>query len=498
MKVGDTVLGEFTYIISYQNYKHLLLSSLIWCARIILSLSRAQNFGRGWLSRPAWTYPGMIGWELPTALVRQTCRHNGVVHSLILTFPLNEAENSNPSYSCPPSIIYFDQSRLTSIGRVKMSRRRAFEGDEATLSYHQKRPCSGLIAHDRYTVAWICALPIEMAAARAMLDQEHRSDIKDSLRHGLRNDPLLRGDSRNEPLVGDHPLPINEHEHLSRVDDGNSYVLGTIQGQNVVLACLPIEEYGTNNAAIVMSNLKRTFTKISICLMVGIGGGVPTKADIRLGDIVVGTRVMQSDLGKTVDGKLQRTALPRIPGSNIRTVISNLRSRHELEGSHVAMILKNKMQKYPAFGLPNEPDRLFKSSYSHPVDASTCEECDESRIEKRKNRSSTDPFIHYGGIASGNQVMKDATSRDNIATELDIICFEMEAAGIMNVEPCLPIRGICDYSDSHKAKEWQRYAAATAAAYAYELLEVRGQHTRDVESVHILSTGEYLMVCRHT
>ena len=38
--------------------------------------------------------------------------------------------------------------------------------------------------------------------------------------------------------------------------------------------------------------------------------------------------------------------------------------------------------------------------------------------------------------------------------------------------PCLVIRGICDYADSHKNKQWQGYAAATAAAYAKELLSV--------------------------
>ncbi len=37
---------------------------------------------------------------------------------------------------------------------------------------------------------------------------------------------------------------------------------------------------------------------------------------------------------------------------------------------------------------------------------------------------------------------------------------------------CLVIRGICDYSDSHKSKEWQKYASATAAAYAKELLSI--------------------------
>jgi nucleoside phosphorylase len=46
----------------------------------------------------------------------------------------------------------------------------------------------------------------------------------------------------------------------------------------------------------------------------------------------------------------------------------------------------------------------------------------------------------------------------------------MEAAGLMNHFPCLVIRGICDYSDSHKNKEWQGYAAMVAAAYAKDLL----------------------------
>lgn len=42
----------------------------------------------------------------------------------------------------------------------------------------------------------------------------------------------------------------------------------------------------------------------------------------------------------------------------------------------------------------------------------------------------------------------------------------------MDSFPCLVIRGICDYADSHKNKMWQPYAAATAAAYAKELLLV--------------------------
>ena len=90
----------------------------------------------------------------------------------------------------------------------------------------------------------------------------------------------------------------------------------------------------------------------------------------------------------------------------------------------------------------------------------------------RNPRTSGEPQIHYGLIASGNQVIKHGKTRDRLAKEHGMLCFEMEAAGLMNQLPCLVIRGICDYSDSHKNKQWQGYAALTAAAYAKILLSV--------------------------
>ncbi|CVL11227.1 related to ankyrin 3 [Fusarium proliferatum] len=332
--------------------------------------------------------------------------------------------------------------------------RRLSHSDDGALPYHAKRRKTGFrqdeqeAIHDRYRVAWICALHIEMAAARAMLDEEH----------------------------ADCPRKAN---------DMNSYVLGSIKNHNVVIACLPTDHCGTNNAATVLSNMRRTFSNIEIGLMVGIGGGVPLKADIRLGDIVVGVRVMQYDMGKTLSNGFQRTAVPKIPDSTIRTVISNLRSRHELRGSRVPSILREKMESYAAYSRPSEPDRLFLPSYHHGDAALPCDKCDSSKLEPRKLRPSTDPAIYYGGIGSANAVMKDSIIRDQIARELDVICFEMEAAGLMDIMPCLPIRGICDYSDSHKSKEWQRYAAATAAAYAYEFLELwRGDSQASYVSHH--------------
>jgi nucleoside phosphorylase len=64
------------------------------------------------------------------------------------------------------------------------------------------------------------------------------------------------------------------------------------------------------------------------------------------------------------------------------------------------------------------------------------------------------PAIHYGLIASANTLMKDVRIRDRLAADKGVLCFEMEAAGLMNQFPCLVIRGICDYADSHKNNEW--------------------------------------------
>jgi nucleoside phosphorylase len=134
----------------------------------------------------------------------------------------------------------------------------------------------------------------------------------------------------------------------------------------------------------------------------------------------------------------------------------------------------NPLMAEPSQGGPSychqgsENDRLFQSSYQHKDGAKTCEECDKEQEIQRPLRKNQNPFIHYGTIASGNQVIKDGETRNRLGKEC--LCFEMEAAGLMNDFPCLVIRGICDYADSHKNKHWQNYAAATAAAYAKELL----------------------------
>lgn len=87
-----------------------------------------------------------------------------------------------------------------------------------------------------------------------------------------------------------------------------------------------------------------------------------------------------------------------------------------------------------------------------------------------RSEDEDNPVIYYSLIALANQLIKDAIIRDKFAAEMDMLCFEMEAAGLMNHFPYLMIRSICDYSDSHKNKEWQGYTVIVAAAYAKDLL----------------------------
>ncbi|KAB8069241.1 nucleoside phosphorylase domain-containing protein [Aspergillus leporis] len=87
--------------------------------------------------------------------------------------------------------------------------------------------------------------------------------------------------------------------------------------------------------------------------------------------------------------------------------------------------------------------------------------------------NSTHPHAFYGTIASGNAVIKDASTRDQLIRTHSVLCFEMEVAKLMNSGfPCIVIRGISDYADSQVIDVWQEYAAASATRYAKDFLSM--------------------------
>lgn len=219
--------------------------------------------------------------------------------------------------------------------------------------------------------------------------------------------------------------------------------------------------------------------------MVGIGGGVPSaNTDIRLGDVVVIQPtgqfggVLQYDYGKAIhDGHFEGIGMLNKPPLVLLTAVTRMQAAHMLEPSRISDLILEMVAKWPAmkdeFVYPsNAQDLLFDCKYEHENSQDTCVNCDTSHQIKRVARVDYNPAIHYGLIGSANRVMKDGLKRDSLAQQNGILCFEMEAAGLMDNFPCLVIRGISDYADSHKNKHWQPYAAATAAAYAKELLSI--------------------------
>jgi nucleoside phosphorylase len=284
-------------------------------------------------------------------------------------------------------------------------------------------------------------------------------------------------------LMSVRTLFDSEHEELTITDnDPNYYALGRIGRHNVVAASLPDGEYGTNSATCVAWNMKRTFTGVKFCLLVGIGGGVPSSEnDIRLGDVVVsrptGTLggVLNYELGKALGkgGFQPYGCLPPAPG-HLMSAVSDLRSDPRLSSMPLEPYLEQIASRNPEYRNPGaEKDRLFASDSIHLEQRGSrgsCDSCASRGEVERPARLSTHPKIHYGLIASGNKVVRDAEMRDQLANQYNVLCFEMEAAGVMLALPCLVIRGICDYADSHKNKVWQEYAAGAAAAYAKLLL----------------------------
>lgn len=300
------------------------------------------------------------------------------------------------------------------------------------------------LTHDDYTVAWICALPLEKRAAQNMLDELH------------------------------HRPPQPEH-------DKNIYTFGGVCGHNVVIVCQG--DMGTTAAAVVATRMDGTFHRLRFGLLVGIAGGVPDEKDVRLGDVVVSKGdgrsggVVVHDRGRVIPGGFEsRPFLNGVP-EILRNAINELEARLMDQDSKISKYITDATEKNPRFSDSKFPsaltDRLFRSSYPHvDKEDKTCSSCDmRFLVDDRPDRNGS--VVHFGVVASGNQVIADSDERLGIvAAHPGVLAVEMEAAGLMNVFGCATVRGICDYADSHKNDGWQRYAAAAAAAVAKEILDI--------------------------
>ncbi|KAL2802727.1 hypothetical protein BJX63DRAFT_425838 [Aspergillus granulosus] len=268
------------------------------------------------------------------------------------------------------------------------------------------------------------------------------------------------------------PLQIEQTAALEMLDDEHEALALPSMGSNVyTLVALRVI---TSPAATVVTQMRMTFPNLRFCLLVGIAGGVPVKTDegiIRLGDIVVSkptgehSGVIQYDHGKAEAGQFIRTGALAPPPAlllNAADQLASTRLRLKVDPLQEDLRRINTdirgLKRYRRPG-PNQ-DHLYHPAYVHTQPGVSCHECNCDPLQ----------LIHRGSIASGESVIKSGIMRDRLAKAYNVLCFEMEAAGVNSDFPSLTIRGISDYSDSHKNNQWHGYAAAVAAAYARRLL----------------------------
>ncbi|KAM0553312.1 hypothetical protein ACHAPJ_007325 [Fusarium lateritium] len=309
-----------------------------------------------------------------------------------------------------------------------------------------------------YTVAWLAPLEIEARAALHLLDHRHQGRF-----------PLSRG-----------------NDYVFQAGDAN--------GHNVIIATLPAgQAYGTGSAASLAGQVKSFFPNLWFGLLVGVAAGLPSSArDIRLGDVLVGVSngenpgLVAYDLGKETDQNGFQILRSGRVLAETETVVRSAIRNIELKSPYDSEILERyymhiKDKKHPN-GTFSDPGQEKDILYQFEADGTEYLAPREKRPDTERTR------VWYGSIGSGEKLMRNARIRDKLRDEYNIMGLEMEAAGAMICLPVGVIRGVCDYGDGHKSKEWQPYAAAMAAAYARailtEILPERElpRHRSDVQS----------------
>jgi nucleoside phosphorylase len=305
----------------------------------------------------------------------------------------------------------------------------------------------------KYTVGWICATAYDLAAALLFLDTKP------------------------------------EEQPYQFLGDGNTYIVGEMGKHNVVITAFPLGEYIPSTATNVASRMQASFPNVKIVLMVGIGGGAPArKHDIRLGDIVVGSPkgvhngVLQCYFDQTTQShSIQATKPTGNKSSLLLTAVSSLGTEYEMKGHQIEEKINGILEKNPGmqegYKRPDpSSDRLYRTKITCRSNngASCAEVCSDNPsglvFRSERTKYEDNPVVHHGLIASVYQPIDDASVRNKLAADKNVLCFQMGDADLGNQFPCLYICGICGYSDSHKNEEWQGYAAMTAAAYAKDLL----------------------------
>ncbi|PKX90096.1 putative Pfs domain protein [Aspergillus novofumigatus IBT 16806] len=333
-------------------------------------------------------------------------------------------------------------------------------------------------SRDQFRIAIICALRVESEAVEAIFDEYY-----DENDNGFGQDP----------------------------SDENVYRNGRIGNHYVVLVYMP--GIGKCRAMTTTLHLKLSYPRIQQALVVGVCGGVPygnDGRDIFLGDVLVSDRLVQWDTGTLLPGAFIHKDRPEYvqgrPCQRMETFLAKFKTPDETRRWETIMAeqletvqrsVGEEGAAYPGV----DQDRLYPSGHlhqhrdmrpcgkcrscggceegkiCHKALISTCDElgcpdyADSCRTRQHGELNSTPkPALHLGPIASGDTVLMSGDARDQLAAKTGVTGIEMEGIGLWEETSCVVIKGIADYADCHKTKEWQRYAAASAASCTKALL----------------------------
>lgn len=132
-----------------------------------------------------------------------------------------------------------------------------------------------------------------------------------------------------------------------------------------------------------------------------------------------------------------------------------------------------KQQDIDASRPPVETDKLFMSIGSKDTIEVNHPEANEDEVDLRKDGR---PMCHFGPIGSGRPAGSNEALKQRMISEFGLRAFDSEFDPVVESiygnckESYIMIRGISDYKDGRKKKEWQQYSALVAAAFMKSII----------------------------
>ncbi|XP_076391918.1 uncharacterized protein LOC100878833 isoform X4 [Megachile rotundata] len=276
-----------------------------------------------------------------------------------------------------------------------------------------------------------------------------------------------------------------------RFGESNVYTLGNIGAHRIVCTKLPTVGH-TREAMTAAGNtttrLLGTFQKVDFVFLTGIGGGVPHYTDynkhVRLGDVVISYPAplnkkyiyVYCESAKTNESGDYHFETKDYcpPNLYLQEIAANLRDQSENEPNPTWQtylkegldVLSNQTEH--DFKAPSpESDKLYMAIGERDVIEVAHPTAPSDTVNKRTDGC---PRIHLAPVASGRHISRDDQLRQKFATRFGALAFDAEMDAVVESilgncrESFAVIRGISDYKDGSRTKEWQPYASLAAAS----------------------------------